>query len=180
MNIMPKTLLLILSSLLMLACSSPKYTYNFDYYDYNSGKRAPEIKPSEKISPFILNDDVLMADASATIILKESASPTVSGEKEKAPTVKKYSDMNRGEKKAFRAEVKKEFKSYVNSVKKGDTVKAETETKVMDNDLKLAIIFGAVGLTLTLFGGINEAFWVVGVISIVVGVVFLIKWLVRQ
>ena len=50
----------------------------------------------------------------------------------------------------------------------------------MDNDLKLAIIFGAVGLTLTLFGGINEAFWILGVISIVVGVVFLIKWLVRQ
>jgi hypothetical protein len=31
-----------------------------------------------------------------------------------------------------------------------------------------------------LFGGINEAFWILGVIAIVVGVVFLIKWLVRQ
>jgi hypothetical protein len=179
MNIMPKIFLLILSSLLLVACSSPKYTYNFDYYDYHSGKRGTGIKPSEKISPIVLKGEVLVADASVTpSVLKESASPAVSVEK--APIIKKYSDMDKAEKKAFRAEVKKEFKTYVNSVKKGDTVKSETATKVMDNDLKLAIIFGAVGLTLTLFGGINEAFWVVGVISIVVGVVFLIKWLVRQ
>ncbi len=50
----------------------------------------------------------------------------------------------------------------------------------MDHDLKLAIIFGAVGLTLTLFGGVNEVFWILGVIAFVVGVVFFVKWVVRQ
>jgi hypothetical protein len=68
----------------------------------------------------------------------------------------------------------------MNAKRTGDTVAANNATSTMDSDLKMAIIFGAVGLTLTLFGGINEAFWVLGVIAIVVGVVFLVKWLVRQ
>ena len=36
---MKKYLLLIASVLLLAACSSPKYAYYFDHYDYNSGKK---------------------------------------------------------------------------------------------------------------------------------------------
>ena len=39
---MKKYLLLIASVLLLAACSSPKYAYYFDHYDYNSGKKKVE------------------------------------------------------------------------------------------------------------------------------------------
>jgi hypothetical protein len=76
--------------------------------------------------------------------------------------------------------LKKQFKRYMKARRTGDITVANNAAGTMDQDLKMAIIFGAVGLTLTLFGGINEAFWILGVIAIVVGVVFLVKWLVRQ
>jgi hypothetical protein len=50
----------------------------------------------------------------------------------------------------------------------------------MDKDLKMAAIFGSVGLVLTFLGGVNSVFWVLGVIAIVIGVVFFIRWLSRQ
>src|SRR3989337_162878 len=36
---MKKYVLLIASVLLLSACSTPKYAYYFDHYDYNSGKK---------------------------------------------------------------------------------------------------------------------------------------------
>ena len=48
----------------------------------------------------------------------------------------------------------------------------------MDKDLKRAILFGAVGLVALIIGG--NAFQVIGGLSLLIGLVFLIKWLVRQ
>jgi hypothetical protein len=50
----------------------------------------------------------------------------------------------------------------------------------MDNDLKLAAIFGAVGIVGLMLGGATDVFWIIGGIALLVGVVFLVKWLVRQ
>jgi hypothetical protein len=65
-------------------------------------------------------------------------------------------------------------------VKNGEKIDAQGPQGSLDPDLKMAIIFGAVGLVLALFGGISEVFTVLGVIAILVGVYFLIKWLIRQ
>ncbi len=174
---MKNTFLIIIAVIFLASCASPKYTYHFDTYDYNSGRKAiAETK----------NSDVIVAPEPATMTASISPEPVIVADKpvvEEADVkavAKKYSEMSKAEKKEFRKEVKEQIKSYSKSLKDGDGVKASSEMQQMDNDLKLAIIFGAVGLTLTLFGGINEAFWILGVISIVVGVVFLIKWLVRQ
>jgi hypothetical protein len=170
--------LVILGVIILASCAAPKYTYHFDHYDYHSGRKAALVNPQTPMpapQPEMLTADLTVAppefnDLKKTEMMAEAT----------ADLKKKYADMSKSEKKEFRNEVKKEFRKYVKAVKNGDTVQASAETAAMDNDLKLAIIFGAVGLTLTLFGGINEAFWILGVISIVVGVVFLIKWLVRQ
>ncbi|HEY0770159.1 MAG TPA: hypothetical protein VGD31_07470, partial [Sphingobacteriaceae bacterium] len=139
-----------------------------------------------EISPIAIAPADLSADASPAPAVNRNDAPetvtpvAVSPAEAKETFAKKYSEMSKSERREFRREVKEQIKSYSQSVREGDGVKAANEMNAMDNDLKLAIIFGAVGLTLTLFGGINEAFWILGVISIVVGVVFLIKWLVRQ
>jgi uncharacterized membrane protein len=190
---MRKYLWLLGVTLLAAACSTPKYTYHFDHYDYNSGRKQKqqEITSSsvttdstEHQSPLALQTETMVASADEKVLVP--AAPVAETKrvatKEEAAAIlaKKYNSLSREGKKEFRQTVKKQMKAYAKAKREGDSVAAEQAVKALDNDLKLAIIFGAVGLTLTLFGGVNEAFWVLGVIAIVIGVVFLVKWVVRQ
>jgi hypothetical protein len=65
-------------------------------------------------------------------------------------------------------------------LKAGDEVTSVNATKQLDDDLKLAIIFGAIGITFAVLGGINTVFWVIGVIGLIVGLVFFIRWISTQ
>jgi hypothetical protein len=178
MNFMKNLILFTLAVMMLASCASPKYTYNFDHYDYNSGRKA-SIDEVET-GPLALAPERLTADVSPVPVEVKSQISEKDAATARESLAKKYSELSKTERKEFRQQVKRELKNYVKAVKKGEGIKSAGEATAMDNDLKLAIIFGAVGLTLTLFGGINEAFWILGVIAIVVGVVFLIKWLVRQ
>jgi hypothetical protein len=50
----------------------------------------------------------------------------------------------------------------------------------LDSNLRSAILFGLVGLILTLFGGVSGVFYVVGTILLIIGLVFLVLWLLDQ
>jgi hypothetical protein len=50
----------------------------------------------------------------------------------------------------------------------------------LDSNLRSAILFGLVGLILTLFGGVSSVFYVVGTILLIIGLVFLVLWLLDQ
>jgi hypothetical protein len=179
-----KTIIPALAALVLLAsCSAPKYSYNFDYYDYNSGKKNAEqvlVSESDALpvldepaeSPLILDEQALVADAS-------SPAPTVMHQA-KPKEQRTYAELSKAEKKAFRKELKSELKKYIKAKKAGDDGSIANNTKAMDHDLKLAIIFGAVALTLSFFGGVNSVFWVLSVISLVIAVVFFVKWIARQ
>jgi hypothetical protein len=181
MNSMKNLLLFTLTVMFLASCAPQKYAYHFDTYDYNSGRKAAIVKDEPVGVPIPPpNETILTADVKAVPVLTPGTRSTQNLEESKRVVAKKYSEMSKAERKEFRRDTKTEIKKLMKAVRKGEGVEGNAEAKVMDNDLKLAIIFGAVGLTLTLFGGINEAFWILGVISIVVGVVFLIKWLVRQ
>lgn len=181
-------LIILLPVLLITACSSSKYSYHFDHYDYNSGKKTTQEEPkhltpfeldSETLTASISEDEILLPDEKVEMVKNENTSSEAIANK--IPLARQeFKGMDKSEKKALRKELKKELKTLKKNKKSADINNGLQATSQMDNDLKLAIIFGAVGLTLSLFAGINAAFWVLGVIAIVVGVVFLIKWLIRQ
>jgi hypothetical protein len=186
---MKNILLLLLGVIVLASCSAPKkYSYNFSYYDYNSGKKktntvTPAVAQSEQRAEENLeatNESVLAIESETLVASSENnvvpiAKPVV----EKSVLEKKYSDLSKSEKKAFRKELKEEIRKYAKA-KKSDDGSISKETKALDYNLKMAIIFGAVALTLSFFGGVNSVFWILSVVALVIGVVFFIKWIAEQ
>ena len=68
----------------------------------------------------------------------------------------------------------------IKAKKSGESINSIAEKTAMDHDLKMALIFGIVGIVLSAFGGVNSIFWILGVISTVIAIVFLIKWIAEQ
>ncbi len=182
---MKKYLLLVSSVLLLASCSTPKYAYYFDHYDYNSGKKKAEsaktliAQNQLTTSPLQINEEAVVASAESRIVTVEKAPVAVSLKDQKS-FVAKYSAMSKAEKKEFRKELKSEVKSMIKGKKSGDNINSIANTKVMDHDLKMALIFGIVGIVLSLFGPTNSVFWILSTIAVVIALVFLIKWIAEQ
>lgn len=173
---MKRTLLVLAGLAFMAACSSPKYTYNFGHYNYNAGK-----KHTSSNTEFVANEglkaiqpDLLTASVSNEVNNEEMASPIV----EAKATSKKstYAQMTKTERKALRTFLKTEVKNSI-KVKKA-SIEGVSSAKGMDSDLKLAAIFGAVGLVALIISG--QVFYIIGGIALLIGVVFFVKWLIRQ
>src|SRR5690606_39816577 len=79
-----------------------------------------------------------------------------------------YKEMSRAERKEFRKEAKALIKTYIKAKKEGDEVKAAQAAQAMDHDLKMAAIFGAVGIVALIIGG--DVFWIIGGIALIIGV----------
>lgn len=184
---MKKYLLLIASVLLLASCSSPKYAYYFDHYDYNSGKKKVDTQDTRlaqttlsqpDMSPLQLNPDAVSASAAGKIRNVEKLPVIV--KEDLALLEKKYSSLSRTEKKEFRKELKSEVKRMIKAKKSGESIASIAGTKAMDHDLKMALIFGIVGIILSAFGGVNSLFWILGTIAVVIALVFLIIWISKQ
>ena len=183
---MKKYVLLIASVLLFAACSSPKYAYYFDHYDYNSGKKkletpntrlAETILATPEMSPLQINEEAVTASAASRIKKVENAPAIV---KEKALLEKKYSSLSKTEKKEFRKEIKSIVKKAIKAKKSGESIDSILESQAMDHDLKMALIFTIVAIILGAFYGQNSVFGILSLISIVIAIVFFIQWIARQ
>jgi len=156
---------------LMASCSSNKYAANFNYYKTNSGFAGGygELKITETAIAPIESAKLIASTDEKAIILDEAPSA-----KEERKT---YVQMNKTERKALRQYLKKEMKT-LGKAKKSESVESVSSTKAMEKDLKLASIFGAVGIVGLIIGG--DVFYIIGAIALLIGVVFFVKWLVRQ
>ena len=173
---MKKAILFLAAVAFMAACSSPKYTYNFGHYNYNAGKKnaATNADLFTNAGPQAIQPELLTASISNEIVVAEATSPSV--ETKTGAEKKTYAQMNKVERTALRTYLKAEVKKSIKAKK--DNVKSTTATKGMDGDLKLAAIFGAVGIVGLIIGG--DVFYIIGGIALIIGVVFFVKWLVRQ
>lgn len=166
-----KKIIYLLSVVLLGACSSPKYTASFNSYDTPSGYRTVKSietpAPSSTINPTELTASTSMAP----VEIKKEVAP--------ATEVRKtYIQMSKTERKVLRNHLRSEIKTYVKDQQKKSEPNTVQATHGMDNDLKLASIFGAVGIVALIIGG--DVFWIIGGIALIIGVVFFVKWLVRQ
>jgi len=183
---MKRKLLYLLSIALLAACSAPKYTYNFGTYDYNAGKRkavSAEASAKQDVqsprSEELAAPTEMSASVETSSTIKKTAEPSTLTEVQTS-LGSRYKQMSKVERKEFHREVLHAAKDYSKALRRGDHVAAERAVQAMDNDLRLAIIFGAIGLGLSLFAGVNEIFWIAGTIAFIIGIVFFVKWIIRQ
>ena len=165
-----------ISIVVLSSCSTPKYTYYFDHYDYNSGKKKKpslEVAASQEsqkvISPSAIDEKTIVASASENEMYVANPAPTISN----AEAVARIKSMSREEKRSLKQEVKR----IVKENKMNGNVEPNS-TKYMENDAKLAAIFGGVGLVLLIIGG--DFLYVIGAIALLIGLYFFIRWLMRQ
>jgi hypothetical protein len=173
---MKSKITLLLAIVVLASCSGPKYAYYFDHQNYNAGKKQTQpqgqVSVQPEASPLAVDPQALVASTSENpVVLTEVSAEPVA--------VKKvtYMQMTKAEKKAFRKELGKQIKSYVAEKKKMNSVEA-AKAGSMDHDLKLAAIFGAVGIVGLIIGG--DVFWIIGGIALLIGIVFFVKWIIRQ
>lgn len=155
---------------LCAACSSPKMAYKFDYHDYNAGRKSKDVQQEVAANPGPT------PVAAGQLVAEAAETPVVVAEG------KTYDEMTKKERRAFvkeiRKEIKQEIKEVKKTLKKKDNVENVQASKAIDRDLKLAAIFGAVGLVALIISG--QVFWIIGGIALIIGVVFFVKWLIRQ
>ncbi len=169
---MKKIVYLFLTAVMFAACSSPKYTASFNSYDSPSGYRP--VKAADVETPVttpVAPPELIASTSSAPVELKRETTSSTE-------VRKTYVQMTKAERKTLRTHLRSEVKTYVKDQKAKLSPKSTEGTKAMDNDLKLAAIFGAVGVVATIIGG--DVFWIIGGIAFIIGVVFFVKWLVRQ
>ncbi len=164
-----KKILFLIPFVVFISCSAPKFAAN----------RATQQNGSELAGSSSTNSTQQHAETGeATASLKIAPSLTI--EQVKTEIKKNYLNLSKGERKEVRLLLKKEIKSIIKNHKK-EMSPATTKSSSIDHDLKLAAIFGAVGIVSLILGGpAGQFFTVIGAIALIIGVVFFVKWLIRQ
>ncbi len=138
--------------LFLCSCSSQRYTYFFN----QPPATVSEIKPvavTETITP------------SAPSQFSASSSPVVSPMVRMPAAVAKPFDGHKA-------------KAITKAEKKSDNTKSVKAKEGMDADLQRSIIFGVSGIVALVIGG--HVFWVLGSLSLIIGLIFGIKWLLKK
>lgn len=167
---MKAKLLLLVVAALGAACSAPKSTFYFSYHDYQAGKKAAQLQEIQLAQQAMPSNEVASTE---TTLITDVAAPA---EKPLQPTTVNTPLKTKAQQKALIKEVKQHVKAAAKQVKK----MSPPAPQGMDNDLKMAAIFGAIGIGLGLLFGVSEIIGFVGFVAIVVALFFLIRWLLRQ
>lgn len=166
-----KYISIVISIVVLASCSSPKYAAHFPSSSVDPNYHAAKVAQVERVSQATTENQVLTASVHATPV-------TLPAEEVRKQVKDTYAKLSKEQKKEVRQLLKKEIKAIAKSSKKDASVTATMASGGMDHDLKLAAIFGSVGLVGLLIGG--NVFTVIGAIAMIIGVVFFVKWLMRQ
>ncbi len=158
--------LFLLAIVMLQSCATPKYSYFFAHHTYETGKK--QSSKTQASEPLAIDPQSLLASTSESVISLAPTPPAA------GPSATNTLRTNKLERKEIRAQWKKEIKPMIVAAKKN----SPNPKAGMDEDLKLAAIFGAVGLVGLIIGG--SVFNIIGGIALLIGVVFFVRWLIRQ
>ncbi|MCE2996614.1 MAG: hypothetical protein ACK5RG_22000 [Cyclobacteriaceae bacterium] len=164
-----KKILFLIPFILFFSCSAPKFAANQTTED---AIIAGASNASSKQA----------TDGESVLTASTKATPSLAIEEARAEIKKNYLKLSKEERKEVRQLLKKEIKKMmkVQKSQKKEMAVSSTQASGIDHDLKLAAIFGAVGVVGLLLGSAGQFFTIIGAISLIIGTVFFVKWLLEQ
>jgi hypothetical protein len=172
---MKTKLFIVLAVVVLASCSTPKYTYKFDYHDYNAGRKEKQAlkEVAANPGPVDIQPEMLVAEAPVMAPVQISeVKPAAIGKKASAPVT-----MSKVEKKQMIKDLKAAVKQAVKIKKAADV---DQSTKVMDSDLKMSLIFLIVSIIAGALVTVLELMWILSVAAFIIALIFFIKWLMKQ
>lgn len=149
----------------LASCSAPKYTYRFPA---STGpvisKEQPSEKNIEKTSEASGNL-VASANPKSSVVLSESLADAKPELKKNIPSVAK----------TLKA-VKKVAKNTRNEIRSAVAPNPDS----LDDDLKLAILFGVVGIVSLVLLILSKLFGILGGIFLIIATLYFVKWFLAQ
>ncbi len=141
------------------SCSASRYTYYFDHQVSN--RRTERLSTShDAIPPPVL---VKFTASTARGLETPPQSTLAKG------SVQRQTDWREPQHRSMLAK---------DEIAKLSLPPATSKPKGMDRDLRRSIIFVAAGIVFLLIG--TQAFWVLGTLSVLLGLIFGIKWILRR
>ena len=137
----------------LAACSTPKYAYYFDHYDYQAGKRKqsaanmPQQEAAIQTEPAMQEpaEEIVLASAGTDLrSVKEARTPVAGHSKKGLPSI------SREERKKIRKDIREVIKTYKHDIKKSPVKKSSPDAPAGGDKnqlvaLLLAIFLGWVG-----------------------------------
>jgi len=136
----------------------------------------PRRAPVAKTTPAVAAAPVVAAPVAPAPVVAAAPVAVAATSSEAAPAAPK---LNLVQRLALKKISKKLEKLAANSPQLKQRDAAASTSRVSGN-LRSALIFGVVGLLLTLLGGVAGIFYVLGVILIVIGLIFLLLWVLDE
>lgn len=161
----------VIAVLFISSCSAPKYTASFSNYKHTDEYSHNTIAPTAAVASELLPEQQVLASASSTPV---ETKPELASSA-KTTTIQ----IDKKERKEALKKLRTDIKTYVKEQKSLAHENSYQDFE-WDNDLKLAVIFGAAGLVGVLLGGISVVFSIIGGIALIIGVVFFVQWVLRQ
>lgn len=150
--------------LILTSCSAPRYTYYFDQQHYPPRNE----KTVEKVDNLLLPPNYQILTMATSGEIEIIPVHTMELQNESKITVLKIPAPGWNE--------KVEVAGKGNLQKRVSGLRATAAP--MEKDLKRSIIFGASGIVALILGG--SFLWVLGSLSLLIGLIFLIKWTMRR
>ncbi len=145
--------------ILLSSCSAPRYTYYFDH------QRSLQRRESVTASPQVIrapNQDGLTTSI-GKVLEGRSIKKQLQGSRSSQPDIR---------------EQRVDPAAVIHDHRDNFLQPISTSAKGMEPDLKRSIIFGVAGIVAMIIGG--QVFWVLGSLSLLIGLIFGVKWLLRQ
>lgn len=177
-------------AILLASCASPRYSYYFDHYSTTAGTDATSsVRSNSQNSPLILEPLQLSASTG-------SETPAITRSPNEIQKQTRYDLNTQGRGHANHEQLKHSRKQIIQAVKQfrkelratnnlsksraSSSPLNDQATQKLDNEVIIAIAFGAVGITLSLLGGVSAGFWIAGVLCLGVGIYFFVDWLSKR
>jgi Flp pilus assembly protein TadB len=152
----------------LASCTTNKYAAHFRHYNKQENYATEKILDSpSSLQP--IQPEALTASLQTL--------PTIQVEQNHQTEKKEFNNLTKQQRKQVKIEIKKEIKRLIKQ-KSADDAKVINASGSWDQDLKMAAIFGVVGIVAVIIG--TTLFNIIGAIALIIGAVFLVKWIMRQ